>query len=688
MSPPDAFDEAWQAHQRGDLRTAEEGYRGILRSAPGNGRVWFALGNLCSEQGRGAEAVSCLQQACELLPRDPACRLHLGNALLKVQRYADAEAAYRGVLEAEPAHLDALVNLGYALGEQERFDEAEACYERARSVSPHVPEIHHNLGNILREKGRFEEALASYDEAIRLRPDYVKAHVNRGIALVARGRIPEAAWSLRRAVELQPDFAEAHNSLAHVLSVEGRLDEALHEFERAIDLKPSYPDAHWNRSLLWLLRGDYERGWPAFEWRWRCNRTLPMPPIRQPRWDGSDITGKTILLHAEQGLGDTLHFVRYAPLVKERGARVILQCQGVLIPLLARTPGIDEFIPWGEPNPHCDVWLPLMSLPAVFGTTLKTVPAEVPYLHADPARIEHWKRELAAVEGFRVGIAWQGSPRHPWDRHRSVSLSLFEPLSRVPGVHVVSLQKGQSDEQSAALARPFPLIRFGELVDRGGAFTDTAAIIKNLDLVITIDSAIAHVAGGLGVPVWIVLHRTPDWRWMLDREDSPWYPTAVLFRQKSFGAWEEVFQRVREELGRLVARSRQLPPLLVEISAGELIDKLTILRVKSERVRDPGKLQHVRQEKETLERVRERMEATPGLAELERDLQEVNEQLWEIEDSIREHERRHDFGASFIQLARSVYLTNDRRASLKRQINELLKSRLVEEKSYEEYGEQ
>ncbi|MHB1425852.1 MAG: tetratricopeptide repeat protein, partial [Gemmataceae bacterium] len=392
-------------------------------------------------------------------------------------------------------------------------------------------------------------ALPHYREALRLRPDYAKAHINYGVALVARGDLEEALRFLNEGVRLSPDSAEAHSSLGTALCSQGRLDDALAEYEQAIDLKADYAEAHWNRALVRLLRGDLERGWPDYEWRWRCTRRSPVPDFTQPRWDGGPLQGRTILLHAEQGLGDTLHFVRYAPLVKACGGRVIVQCQAALIPLLRRSPGIDELAPWGEPSPPFDVQTPLMSLPGLFHTTLETVPADIPYLFADPDLAAHWQRQLSVVSGRRIGITWQGSPRHHWDCHRSVPLSAFEPLAQIDGVQLISLQQGHGVEQLRHWQGRTPVLQPGDFVDRAnGPFMDTAAILCNLDLVIAVDTALAHLAGGLGVPVWLALHHTPDWRWLLERADNPWYPTARLFRQPAPGDWASVFGRIADWL--------------------------------------------------------------------------------------------------------------------------------------------
>jgi tetratricopeptide (TPR) repeat protein len=684
---PDLFARGWRHHQAGEHRQAEEVYRQILRGDPRNGRVWFVLANLCQAGGRLAEAIACYRQAVEIDPREAMGHLHLGNALLAHGRHAEAEDAYRRCLQLRPDDLQALVNRGFALGELDRLDEARASYEQALKINPAVAEVHHNLGNVLREQGHLDEALARYDEALRLRPDYAKAHINKGVALVARCAIDRAVACFRRGVELDPNFAEAHNSLGTALSAQGNLDGALQAYEQALRLKPDYPDASWNRSLVWLLRGDYVRGWRDYEWRWRCRRPFPLPAFRQPRWDGSPLEGRTVLLYGEQGLGDTLQFVRYAPLVKARGGRVVVQCQGSLLPLLTRTPGIDQLAAWGEASPPFDVWAPLLSLPHLVGTTLETVPADIPYLFADPERVAHWRRELAPIPGFRVGIVWQGSVRYPWDRHRSIPLALFEPLAAVPGVSLVSLQKGPGSEQVAALAGRFPVVCLSDMVDQAaGAFVDTAAILHNLDLVIAVDTSVAHLAGGLGVPVWLAVHFTPDWRWGLGREDNRWYPTARLFRQSAPGDWAPVLARMAEELRPLAARRARTRPLLVEVAPGELLDKLTILEIKSERIADEERLKHVRAERAVLDAARDTLEPAPEVADLVTQLRAVNEALWEIEDAIRRCERDQDFGPRFVELARSVYLTNDRRAALKRAINTFYSSPLAEVKSYADYG--
>jgi tetratricopeptide (TPR) repeat protein len=686
MTPPDAFTQAWEHHQRGDLRRAEEAYRQILRSDPRSARVWFVLANLCEAEGRLAEAVACFRQAAELAPYEAVGHYRLGNALLQLKQLPEAEAAYRRCLQRDPTHVEARVNLGCVLGDLGRPAEAKASYEEALKVLPNLPEVHHNLGNLLRKEKKLDEALACYREALRLKPDYAKAHLNMGVALAMRGDTEEAVRRLEEGVRLEPDHAEAHNSLGTAYCSRGRLDDALAEYALALRLEPDQAEIHWNRSMVWLLRGDYERGWADFEWRWNCAGQKPLPTFSQPRWDGGPLEGKSILLHTEQGFGDTLQFIRYAPLVKAKGGRVIVQCQKSLLLLLSRTPGIDQLVAWGAPSPPFDVYAPLMSLPHLFHTTLETVPADTPYLFPHPELVAHWRRELAPVRGLRVGISWQGSPQHPWDRHRSLPLELFEPVAQVEGVSLISLQQGPGREQLEALAGRWDVLSLGDLVDKAaGGFMDTAGILKNLDLVMTVDTAIGHLAGGMGVPAWLALHYTPDYRWLLGRPDSPWYPSLRLFRQPAVGDWPSVFRQMAEALPALVAARAGARPLLVEIAPGELLDKLSILQIKKERMKDPAKLRSVRAELEIVTATVAGLGTSPELENLGAQLKAVNEQLWDIEDAIRQCELDQDFGPHFIELARSVYRTNDHRAALKRAVNELLHSPCKEEKLYADY---
>lgn len=686
---------------REDREAAAASFHRAIEIKPDFAHAHSNLGNIYKELGRLPQAVACYQQAVLLKPDFAEALNNLGNLLRELKNLDAAASCCREAVRLKPDFADAQNNLGAVLVDQSRREEAEPCFRRAIALKPYFAEAHNNLGKVLRDAGRNDEAIFHLREAVRQRPEFAEAHGGLAMALLDRGSVDEALDRCLRAVELRPDRADSYVTLGFIHSELGQREAALAAYQKALELEPDNADAHKNRSLVWLLEGKLAEGWAEYEWRWKCPE-LPARPFPQPLWDGSPLEGRTILLHAEQGLGDTLQFIRYAPLVRDRGGQVVVVCQKPLVNLLASCQGIDCVVAQGEPLPAFDVHAPLASLPRIFGTTLANVPTNIPYLAADEQLLERWRQELAAHGEFKVGIAWQGSPKYRWDAKRSIPLERFEPLARVPGVRFYSLQKGPGSEQLGRLAGRFDVVDLGPQLDETtGPFLDTAAVIKNLDLVITSDTSIPHLAGALGAPVWLAASFVPDWRWLADRDDSPWYPTMRLFRQPSRGDWQSVFRRMAEELERLAAAGRgdafsprrqtlsreaPTPGITIEVAPGELLDKLTILEIKSERIADRAKLANVRTELATLAAARKQtIPESPELAELCSQLKTVNLALWDVEDQIRLCESEQDFGARFVELARSVYRQNDRRAAIKRQINELLGSRLIEEKDYAPY---
>jgi Flp pilus assembly protein TadD len=478
-----------------------------------------------------------------------------GNALYVQGRYAEAVECYRRALRHRPDDVDALNNMGAALADLGRLSDAVTCYEQALRIQPGKAEAYYNYANAMRIAGRYPEAINLYARALRLRPDMAEAHNNLAISLRRLGRLAEAMTSARRALELRPGYPTALVNLGLSLVESGHVAEGLLCYDEAIRRDPENADAHHNRAQAWLLLGDWERGWREYEWRWRSSEFKPLP-YRQPRWDGGPLDGRTILLHAEQGFGDAIQFVRYAPLVKERGGTVLLAAAEPLHALLRTAPEVDGLVtlPLTQPLPAFDLYCPLMSLPAIFGATTASVPAAIPYLRAEPERVERWRTALEPHGGLRVGIAWQGSPTMlPHDFWRSIPLACFEPLARVEGVCLISLQRGAGTDQLAALAGRFPVVDLARDFDEAsGVLLDTAALMMGLDLVVTCDTSIGHLAGALGVPASIALQAVPAWRWLFDREDTAWYPTVRLFRQIRFGSWEEPFRRMAEALRKQV----------------------------------------------------------------------------------------------------------------------------------------
>ena len=671
--------------QPDDPLLAEERYRRALEHDPNDAKAEAGLALLLARKGDLDAAKAHFRRALELRPDFVKAHHNLGVALAEGGEWQAACASFAEAIRLAPGYPEAHYNLGNTLRQGGKREEAVEHFRSAVAARPSYADALNNLGLTLVELGRPHEAVAFLEQAVRLRPGQADALNNLGLALADLGRFPEAEAAYRRALDLQPGFADAHSNLANAFKEQGRFAEALAGYELSLWIDPGLASARWNRSLTWLQMGDYERGWPEYEWRWRRPRTRPRP-FAQPRWDGSPLEGRTLLLWSEQGLGDMIQFLRYAPFAKERGGEVLVECPGELAPLFSRCRGIDRLVVEGDPLGPYDVQAPLMSLPALLGTTLSNVPARAPYLSPDPGLAEAWAKRLSALPGFKVGIAWQGNPRNRWDRHRSAPLAEFAPLARCDGVRLVSLQKGFGSEQLPALAGSFPVIDLGPELDAGGAFLDTAAVIGHLDLVVTVDSALAHLAGALGAPVWVALAEAADWRWLRGREDSPWYPTARLFRQQRLGEWRGVFGRMAEELK---VRAARAAGVTVPVCPGELLDKITILEIKKERITDPAKRRHVVAELAALEAARERVlpvsEELAGLVEL---LREVNRALWDVEDELRRCELRREFGPAFVELARSVYRDNDRRAQFKRRVNVLCGSALVEEKLHPAYGEE
>jgi Flp pilus assembly protein TadD len=467
-----------------------------------------------------------------------------GWKLLQAGRLAQAEQVYRELIRGNPGVAEAWYLLGAIAQLQGKPAEALGFYQQALRLAPNHVESRNNLGVALQELGRSAEAEDCLREAIRLRPDFADAHSNLGNALQARELLDEAIGCYRKAIQLKRDYVDAHNNLGNALRAQRRSAEALECYDEALRLRPNHPQVRLSRALLRLQSGDFEPGWAEYEWRLQC-KEYAIPSFAQAMWDGSPLDGQTILIYGDHGLGDTLQFIRFAPLVEDRGGRVVVAVRKPLARIVSSCPGVKMVIPEGAPLPDFAVYIPAMSLPRIFGTTLATIPAEIPYLAADADLVSHWGHEIGRDNRFRIGIAWQGNPGYSQDRQRSFALTQFEPVARLEGVRLYSLQKDFGADQIVAAASRFAVI------DPGSRFTDfmdAAAAIKNLDLVIAADTSIVHLAGALGSPVWTALPFDADWRWLRDRDDSPWYPTMRLFRQCRPGAWEDVFKRIADEL--------------------------------------------------------------------------------------------------------------------------------------------
>jgi Tfp pilus assembly protein PilF len=478
-------------------------------------------------------------------PQSVEARIHLGLVLRALKRPEEALASFDKALALAPADVDALGMRGDALLELGRAREALDCFERILAVVPAHAQARLNRGAALAALGRSAEALADFDAAIAGGGDHPVALYNRANALFDLGRCAEALAAYDAVVSRVPQHAVAWNNRGNTLSALKRHAEALASFERAIAAQPDYGDAHFNRSLALLATGDLARGLVEYEWRWRRSGKAQLRPNhRRPLWLGEFPLGrKTILLHAEQGLGETIQLARYAPLLARAGATVILEVQPELKTLLSTLDGPAAVVARGEPLPPFDVHCPMGSLPLACKTDLATVPADLPYLRADQDRLAKWRQRIEKAGAPRIAIAWAGNPAHPNDRNRSIALARLQPLWQT--AHAVSLQRELRDDDAEVLRREPGILHVGdELAD----MADAAAIVALCDLVVTVDTSVAHLAAAMGRPTWILLPFSPDWRWTLDRDASPWYPAARLFRQPQLGDWDSVIARVVREL--------------------------------------------------------------------------------------------------------------------------------------------
>jgi tetratricopeptide (TPR) repeat protein len=540
----EAFEQAVSLHRQGRLPAAEALYRAALAQNADHVGALQQLGILRLQQGDFDDASRLLRR---VLDRDPAsceARVNLGVALLALNRPADALEHFEKAVVLEPERADAHYNLGRALQALKRTAEAGACYERVIALKPSHAEAHNNLGNVHLALNRPRQAIACLEAALAIRPDYADAHSNLGIALHVLDRFDEALASYARALAIQPDHADAHNNLGLALRDMNRHAEAIACFERAQAVKPDMVDAQVNESLARLAVGDFDSGWKKYEWR-RMTASFHRRKSPRPLWLGNwDLAGKTILLHGEQGLGDTLQFARYVPLVARQGARVILAVQRPLAPLLAGLAGVAVLRAQGDAVPPYDCYCPLPSLPLAFGTTVDTIPAEVPYIGVPADRAGKWRPVTEAIGRPRIGLMWAGNLAHP-NRRRWIALRHLLPLLQLGDLHFAALQR-ELPEGDAPLLESAQVPTF--LGEQQADLADTAALIAGLDLVITVDTAIAHLAGALGKPVWVLLPFSADWRWLRHRDDSPWYPTARLFRQPALGDWAGLVTQVADAL--------------------------------------------------------------------------------------------------------------------------------------------
>lgn len=571
-------------------------YRDHLRAGVNQAADWFRLGNRLHGERHYREAADCFRRCLEREPHLAEAHYNLGNTLLDLADYDQAEhsfqrcldlnpeyvdahfnrgiacaeagrldeaiAAYRRVIDLDPARLEAFYNLGIACHERGRLDEAAAVYRRTLELKPDFAEACNNLGTVLKDQNALEQAASLFSRALELRSDYADAYYNLGSVRHEQHRFAEAIDAYKAALTLRPEHPRACNNLAKAYQDLHEIDQAVFWYQRALSIKPEYAEARFNLATAQLLHGDYEKGWSNYEWRFKktdWRRTYPHR-FEKPRWNGETFSGKTLYVHCEQGFGDMLQFVRYLPMVKARGGTVLLETRDAMLRLFEGTPGVDRIVPFSPERIapiDFDVYVPLLSLPGIFQTSLATIPHAVPYLSADPVKASQWERALQGEE-LRVGLVWAGTATDP---RRASPLAWFAPLSGIEGLKIYGLQKGPPADllEAEGLPQGMFMENLGRRLDD---FSDTAAAIENLDLVVSIDTSVPHLAGAMGRPVYLLLSDNPDWRWMLDRQDSPWYPTMRLYRQEKSGDWGPPLTQIArrlESLARNLLRARALP---------------------------------------------------------------------------------------------------------------------------------
>ena len=573
--------QALEQHQAGCFDQAELAYKEVLRLSPENPDALHFLGLIAYQNQDYDTAADLIVKAISVVPNNPIFFRHLGQTFQKQNKLDQAADSYRKAIEINPEYVEAYNNLGGLFHLRKKLDQAINLFQKSISLDSNMADTHYVLGQLFEEKGMPPRALKAYQKAIALNPKHAEAQCKIGDIFQEQGNLDQAINSYRVALDSCPGFAEGYNNLGSVLKKKNQLDaaivafekaietnpkyvraysnlgaalvekneieEATQHFERALFMNPDFADAHFNQAIIFLLQGRLEEGWEKYEWRWNSTQKSQKRDFKQLLWNGTTLNGKTILVHTEQGFGDAIQFVRYVDLLCDLNTTVIFECETELKTLFKSIDCIDKLVAKGEKIPDFDVHVPLLSLPRIFGTTLKNIPAEIPYLYPDvevnPIFLSDSSRK------FKIGIAWAGNPEHVNDHNRSIDLKRFECLLSLEEYEFFSLQIGEHREDIKQYGYDYMI------KDLGKQFADfhcTASAILQLDLIISVDTAVAHLAGALGKPVWILLPFMPDWRWMLNRLDSPWYPSMRLFRQNEIGNWMSVFEQLKLSLKQCV----------------------------------------------------------------------------------------------------------------------------------------
>ncbi len=697
---------------QGDTEKATELLEKALKLSPKYTEAHNNMGLIKQREGNLESAVEAYTKAISINPGYAEAHINLGNVFQEQDLLPSAISSYKKAISLKPYHPDAYNNLGHALKEQGEITAAIASYQKALELKPNYAEAHHNMGLAHIAQGDVTAAISSYQEALKFRNNYPEAHINMGNAFQEKGDTKAAIASYQKALELKDNYQEAHINLGNAFQEQGHITAALASHQKALSLKPNNPDALWNIAMTMLLDYDYKNGWTNYEWRNKISRPcLPhaIPKCMKFSPDNFQLNNELLLI-SEQGLGDTLQFMRYAIALKQKGLSISICAQPKLHSLIQAS-GLDPspLTPEQGNQVSHGQWIPLLSVPRHLEVTPDHPIITEPYIKPTEQLISKWKDILSEEQKPIIGINWQGNPgtEKTTLRGRSLPLETFLPITAQNNLALLSLQKGFGSEQLSDCSFQDCFVNCQPLINETWDFLETAAIIANCDLIITSDTSVAHLAGGMGKTTWLLLKKIPDWRWGLEGDTTFWYPSMRLFRQTENGNWNSVLQRVadtlqqqfptvdsdqpskkkqpkdKEDLHTSLTPPHTLPPINAPISLGELIDKITILQIKSQHLKGNA-LHNVQLELTALQTTLKALDLRVDPNLIQR-LQDVNNDLWKIEDSIRDHERNKDFKQNFITLARSVYQQNDLRSAIKKEINITYGSALKEEKSYQDY---
>jgi tetratricopeptide (TPR) repeat protein len=536
-----------------------------MQTAQLSSNALFEAGNTCFRNRQYDQAVTLYKEALKELPHSADIHFNLGVTLLEKKEPMHATEHLQKAIELDPYHTKAHLQLAKVYHAEKKKEQALDLLQKAAAINPDLLDVQYELASFFSDEQQYARALEHADILVAKQPENIHYSFQRANILNMMHRTQDALDGYKKILEKHPDNVSVLYNIAYTLKKLGRIADAMPYYHKTLERNPEHIEAHFSLGLAYLITGDFKRGWQKYEWRWkRSAQEGTERRYTQPLWDGSPLNGKKIYLYAEQGLGDTYQFIRYAQEAKKRGGYVIVAVQRPLLDIIKNCPYIDRVMSLQERCTDFDVYAPLMSLPYILNTTIDTIPLDIPYLHATPELEQKWAERLSHDTKFKVGICWQGNDKYSTPFLRSVvaaksaPLNLFAQLGSVEGVSVYNLQRETGTDQLNSIHNNFKLITFeGDFDSSNGRFMDTAAVMRNLDLIITIDTSIGHIAAGLGMPTWVLIPEPPDWRWMLDRADTPWYPNMRLFRQPTPGDWETVMGTIVCELGKLVNKKKE-----------------------------------------------------------------------------------------------------------------------------------